>query len=396
MWGEHFAPQTITDMTSDKDIAFMQTCLDLAARAAGRTSPNPMVGAVVLSSEGELVGQGFHHRAGEAHAEVLALEEAGERARGGTLYANLEPCCHTGRTPPCVERVIASGVTRVVAGMRDPNPLVAGGGAKRVSEDGIEIQVGVLEDECRWLNRGFIKRHTQGLPWLCLKLATTLDGKIADREGTSRWITGPESKQRVHELRNAFDCVLIGFATAAKDDPLLNVRDISGGRDPLRAVVDPRLSVSPTSRLCIEGTGGDTVLFCSQEAKAASHAAFPEHVRLIDVGHEPGSHYLELKQALAWLAEQGVLTVLCEGGGRLAGRLLEQGLVDEICWFIAPKIIGDPAAVPAVATANPVVLKNCWQLEIRALERLGTDILVHGVPSSRVDAVVSPTPSSIR
>jgi diaminohydroxyphosphoribosylaminopyrimidine deaminase/5-amino-6-(5-phosphoribosylamino)uracil reductase len=222
---------------------------------------------------------------------------------------------------------------------------------------------------------------------LCLKLATTLDGKIADREGTSKWITGPEARQRVHELRNIYDCVLVGCNTAVRDDPALNVRDVPGGRDPLRAVVDARLSVSPTSRLCTEGTGGDTVLFCSREASGTRAASFPPNVKLVEIGHEPGSRLLDVEQTLRWLAEQGTLTVLCEGGGRLAGRLLERGLVDEICWFVAPKIIGDPQAVPAVATVHPVVLEKCWSLVVRSLERVGADILLEGVPSSAPIAV---------
>lgn len=367
-------------MTNNDDVKYMRMCLELAASAAGRTSPNPMVGAVVLDQNGEVVGQGYHRKAGEPHAEVLALDEAGDRAQGGTLYVNLEPCCHTGRTPPCVQEVVVSGVKRLVAGMLDPNPAVSGRGLEALRAAGIGVEVGVLEDECRWLNRGFVKRHTEGLPWLCLKLATTMDGKIADREGNSRWITGEESKRRVHELRNVFDCVLIGYTTAVKDDPELNVRDITDGRDPVRVVVDPQLSVSPESRLCKPDTGGKTMLLCSHDSLAQRQSVYPEHVKLVPVDYEPGSHHIDLRKALRWLADEDVLTVLCEGGGRLAGRLLEQRLVDEIRWFVAPKIIGDPSAVPAVATIDRVLLGDTWDVRIRSVERLGQDVLIEGIP----------------
>jgi len=357
----------------------MDTCLKLAAQAAGRTSPNPLVGAVVIGEDGLTVAEGYHQAAGQPHAEVVALEKAGEKARGGTLYVNLEPCSHWGKTPPCVDRVIASGVKSVVVGMVDPNPEVSGAGIKALREAGIEVTVGVLEQDCRWLNRGFIKTKILRIPWLCLKLATTLDGKIADRQGTSRWVSGLEARLHVHELRNTFDCVLIGAATVVIDDPELNVRGIPGGRHPLRVVVDPELVVSPSARICRPDSGGATVIFCSQRALDKRGKSYPEHVRLVAVGTLPRQpQKLDLRSVLSWLSSQGMLTVLCEGGGRLSAALLKTGLADEVEWIVSPKIIGDPQAIAAVAGEEPVLLSDAIQLHRVSVKLLGSDVLIQG------------------
>lgn len=232
------------------DEDFMTVCLGLARQAEGRTAPNPMVGAIVVSSEGIIVGRGAHRAAGQPHAEVVALEEAAEAARDGTLYVNLEPCTHHGRTAPCVPAIVASGVKRVVIGMPDPHHIVDGAGIKALREANLDVTVGVLEQECHFLNRAFIKRVVKKLPWVVLKLATTLDGRIADRNGKSRWVTGTEARQFVHELRNRLDCVLVGRGTVQADDPSLTVREVSRSRDPARAVLDTNLSISPSSRIC--------------------------------------------------------------------------------------------------------------------------------------------------
>lgn len=366
-------------MISEQDVNHMKTCLALAARAEGRTAPNPMVGALVLNSGGLVVGEGFHARAGLAHAEVMAFEEAAEACRGGTLYVNLEPCAHHGKTPPCIDSVIASGVERVVAGMVDPNPRVAGKGIAALKAAGLSVEVGVLEEQCRWLNRGFIKKMTEGLPWLCLKLATTLDGKIADRTGSSRWISGAQARQHVHRLRNSYDCVLVGGATAVCDDPELNVRDIADSRDPIRAVIDPDLKVSPGSRLCQQDTGGRTVIFCLDEAKTRRGKDFPSHVQVVPIENDSAREgHLNLASALRWLASDGALTVLCEGGGRLSAGLLTSGLVDEIQWIVSAKILGDAEAVPAVAPMGAVLLDQSKKLQKVTFQPLGQDVLVCG------------------
>ncbi len=367
-------------MVDDRDIEQMRACIQLASRALGRTSPNPVVGAVVLTADGKVAGVGYHERAGAAHAEVVALDVAGEKARGGTLYVSLEPCSHFGKTPPCTERVIASGVRRVVAAMVDPNPLVAGKGLAALEAAGIAVEVGVLEADCRWLNRGFVKKMTSGLPWLCLKLATTLDGKIADRTGSSRWISGPEARRHVHQLRNTLDCVLIGGATAQKDDPELNVRELDSARNPARAVICPELSISPSARICQVDSGVQTYIFCTAESLARRGHEFPKHVQLVAVEPDRQSAgRLDLRRVLVCLAESGLSTILCEGGGRLAGGLLKDGLVDEVHWIVSPKILGDTEAVPAIASAGSVLLNDANQLKEVSMKQLGADVLISGL-----------------
>ncbi len=271
----------------------------------------------------------------------------------------------------------------MVAGMVDPNPLVSGKGLAALREAGIEVLVGVLEEECRWLNRGFVKRMSAGLPWLCLKLATTLDGKIADRTGTSRWISGAEARLHVHHLRDTMDCVLVGGATALSDDPELSVREVEGGRHPLRAVFDPDLSLPPSARLCLEGSGGPTVIFCSSDALKRSGSNYPEHVRLVSIERDRSSvGYLDLKEGLSWLAGEGNSTVLCEGGGRLSAGLLSAGLVDEVQWIVSPKILGDAEAIPAVSHLGEVLLSNARKLEKTTYTKLGEDLLVRGILSN--------------
>ncbi|MBA3992923.1 MAG: bifunctional diaminohydroxyphosphoribosylaminopyrimidine deaminase/5-amino-6-(5-phosphoribosylamino)uracil reductase RibD [Cyanobacteria bacterium DS2.3.42] len=357
----------------DSNERFMRECLELAARAQGRTSPNPMVGSVVLDKTGNVVGRGYHHKRGEAHAEVNALNEAGDKAIGGTLFVNLEPCCHHGKTPPCSEKVIASGVKKVVAGMVDPNPVVGGGGLKALKEAGIEVVSGVLESECAYLNRGFVKRIKTGLPWVCLKLATTLDAKIADRHGGSRWITGAEARHYVHELRNAFDAVLIGTNTALIDNPTLNVRDIENSRDPVKVLVDKDLRVSFESKLFKYQSDARTLVITKQEnadrtladlplteligvpytvmkpaAKSSQVAAGVPFRRADDKQQNRDMEKLDLEEGLRQLVKRGINTVLFEGGGTLAGNMIDENLVDEMIWIVAPKLLQDPLAVPAL------------------------------------------------
>lgn len=362
-------------MSDALDERMMRRCLELAGKAAGRTSPNPMVAAVLIDSQGSLISEGYHSKAGEPHAEVLALNAAGNRARGATLYVNLEPCSHHGRTPPCADRVIESGVARVVAGMKDPNPLVFGEGIAKIRAAGIEVELAVLEEECLDFNRAFVKRIKTGLPWLTLKMAASLDGRIADRHGESRWISGPEARAYVHNLRNVYDSVLVGGSTAVKDDPQLNVRGVEGGRNPHRIVIDPSLRILPSARLCKheEGDLSWTAIFCDEE-KLEQAPSFPARVKLVPYSRGAGG----LRNALRFIAEQGVLSVLCEGGGRLAAALLNDGLVDEIHWIAAPKLFCDALSVPALAGEIEVSVADCFELDKVKYEQLGRDVLITG------------------
>jgi diaminohydroxyphosphoribosylaminopyrimidine deaminase/5-amino-6-(5-phosphoribosylamino)uracil reductase len=370
---------------------FMQECLKLEALAQGRTSPNPMVGAIVLDETGKVVGRGCHQKHGEPHAEVHALNEAGAKARDGTLYVNLEPCCHHGKTPPCSDKVITSGIKKVVCGMVDPNPAVAGGGIKALKDAGIEVISGVLETQCKTLNRGFIKRINTGLPWVCLKLATTLDAKIADRHGGSRWITGAEARQYVHQLRNEFDAVLVGTNTALIDNPTLNVREIENSRDPVKVLVDKDLTVSFEAKIYTHRTEARTLVI-TREDRADRQLADLPLVELIGVPFEISkptekdsqsrkndkeqngeSVILDLEEGLRQIVKRGINTVLCEGGGRLAGYLIDQELVDEIIWIVAPKLLQDPLAVPALG-GRARTLDDAVTLHKVSIKNLGQDI----------------------
>jgi len=367
---------------------WMRRCIDLALKGSGRTSPNPVVGAVVLDADGKLVGEGFHARAGEDHAEVIALNEAGERAAGGTLYVSLEPCSHEGKTPPCVNRVIASGVKHVVAASIDPNPLVAGKGFEAIKKAGIEVTSDIYREESLWTNRGFLSRIKRSRPWICLKLASTLDGKIADRNGKSRWITGEEARHYVHHLRNTFDCVMIGSSTARMDNPQLNVRDLEKGRNPLRVVIEGNTALPNDLRMFNTDNENGTIIFRREH--------FPEHLNnhLDDLVNDPASNYPNgvrvvpindkdgypsLATALEFLFEMGLNTILCEGGAKLAASLLNENLVDEVNWFFAPKILADSEATQVVAGSFPRTLDEALSLKRMTVEQYGDDILVRGV-----------------
>lgn len=383
-------------VTNQTDEELMRECLKLAQQAEGRTAPNPMVGSVVLDQSGKIVGRGYHQRRGEAHAEVNALNDAGEKARGGTIYVNLEPCCHHGKTPPCTDKVIASGVKKVVAGMIDPNPVVGGGGVKALQDAGIEVVSGVLEKECLRLNRGFIKRIKTGLPWVCLKLATTLDAKIADRHGGSRWITGAEARHFVHQMRNSFDAVLVGTNTALIDNPSLNVRDIESSRDPVKVLVDKDLKVSFDAKLYTHKTEAKTLVITRDDLADRKLADLPL-VELIGVPYvvskpQPSNSliaagvplrreddkqqdivHLDLQEGLRQLVKRGINTVLCEGGGNLAGNMIDAGLIDEIVWIVAPKLLHDPLAVPALG-GKARRLEDAVELHEVSVKHLGEDV----------------------
>ncbi len=356
------------------DEKYIGFCIELARNAEGRTAPNPMVGSLVVADDGTILGEGFHAQAGLAHAEVEALNQAGDNAIGATLYVSLEPCCHHGKTPPCTERVIASGVRRVVIGLQDPNPKVSGGGISALKEAGINVVSGVMESECRYLNRAFLKWITTGLPWVCLKMAATLDGKIADRQGKSKWITGPQARLYVHELRDTVDCIMVGGATASQDDAQLTVRNVAQGRDPVRVVIDTQLKLPTDSKLATN-SDGKTWVFSKEEQIEAKHGQYGPQVRLIPTPASALGEGLDLVWILRYLGQENILSLICEGGGRLASSLLPQ--TDEIFWFIAPKIMNDSEAVPVLASCGFSSVHLPSPFHTRSVKQLGEDTLIH-------------------
>lgn len=363
---------------SKNDIALMKQCLQLAAKAEGGTSPNPMVGSIVLDKKGNEVGRGFHKGAGLPHAEVESLTVAGNKAEGGTLYVNLEPCSHFGRTPPCSDLIIKSGITKVYAATTDTNPKVDGEGFSKLKKHGIEVSIGLLEEEARWLNRSFFKSQKTGLPWLTLKLASTLDGRIADRYGNSKWITGEESRHFVQELRHKNDCVLIGAHTARKDNPRLNVRELKNANQPVRAIIDPHLSLEKGSHLLDCPSSGKTIFYCLKSAasKQAKKSSQYNSVTLVPIEEELDNR-LNLESILKDLNKRGINSVLCEGGSNLSSQLLKQGLIDEIYWFVAPKLLPDSKSLASTGGEEPLKMEDVLQFNLIESFTLNEDTLIH-------------------
>jgi diaminohydroxyphosphoribosylaminopyrimidine deaminase/5-amino-6-(5-phosphoribosylamino)uracil reductase len=349
------------------DHGMMARALQLAERGLWTTTPNPRVGCV-LARAGEIVGEGWHERAGEPHAEVNALRAAGERARGATAYVTLEPCSHHGRTPPCAEALVAAGIGRVVAAMVDPNPLVSGNGLAALQAAGIATASGLLEAEARELNIGFVARMTRGRPWVRLKAAASLDGKTALNDGASQWITGPAARRDGHAWRARACAVLTGIGTVRDDDPQLNVRDVDTPRQPLRVVVDSRLETPPTARIL---RGGPVLVAAAVDDAIRAKSLRAAGAEVLVLPNAAGK--VELPDLLAELARRGINEIHVEAGYKLNGSLLREGLVDELLLYLAPCLIGHDAAglfnLPALTA-----LSDRHRLAISDLRRVGDDI----------------------
>jgi len=353
----------------------MQRALRLAER--GRTSPNPMVGAVLVR-DGAIVGEGYHPRAGEPHAEVFALAAAGEAARGATLYVTLEPCCHYGRTPPCTKALIEAGVARVVAAMSDPNPLVQGKGFAELRAVGIEVSIGLLEDRARRLNEAYIKYITTGLPFFRLKMAMTLDGKIATRTGESRWITGEAARRYSHRLRSKADAVMVGVETALRDDPELTAR-IPAASQPARIIVDSFARTPPNAR--IFDAPGKVILATTKQAPAARLRTLEQRgARILSL--ESADQRVDLPTLARELASFGLINVLVEGGGELAAGLLAAGLLDAVTFFVAPKMFGGREAPTPIEGTGISDIDDATNLRDIRIRRFGEDICIEGYVES--------------
>lgn len=372
-----YSPQLYQNM----DEAYMAYCLELAELGAGLVSPNPMVGAVVLDAQGRKVGEGYHQRLGEAHAEVIALEQAGPRAKGGTLYVNLEPCNHYGRTPPCTNRIIESGIQRVVCGTLDPNPMVAGAGRDMLQNSRISVRYGFLEKECKALNETFFHHITSNMPFVTVKLALSLDGKIANRHGESRWLTGSFARQAVHYLRHRYDAVLTTAETVMADDPRLSVRDIPNIRkQPAKVVLDRRFRLNVDRYQLFQNADAPIWIVTSRREHNSAHAqkARAKGCKVLEVD-EIGNR-LNLKFTLAQLAEHGLASIFVESGGQLATSLLTDNLVNKLYLFFAPKTLRDAMAKPAFGHAFQLDLPEQPQLEILSTRQLEHDWLLEVRP----------------
>ncbi|MFU2170659.1 bifunctional diaminohydroxyphosphoribosylaminopyrimidine deaminase/5-amino-6-(5-phosphoribosylamino)uracil reductase RibD [Klebsiella grimontii] len=362
-----------------QDELYMARALKLAARGRFTTHPNPNVGCVIVK-DGEIVGEGFHYRAGEPHAEVHALRMAGEKAQGATAYVTLEPCSHHGRTPPCCEALIAAGVSRVVAAMQDPNPQVAGRGLYRLQQEGVDISHGLMMNEAEALNKGFLKRMRTGFPWIQLKMGASLDGRTAMASGESQWITSPQARRDVQRLRAQSHAILTSSATVLADDPALTVRwdELNADtqalypqenlRQPLRIVIDSQNRVTPQHRIVEQA--GETLFARTRE----DERQWPENVRTLLVPEHNGR--LDLVVLMMLLGKQQINSIWVEAGSTLAGALLEAGLVDELIVYIAPKLLGSDARGLCVLPGLEK-LEQAPHFKFNEIRHVGPDICLH-------------------
>ena len=361
------------DSHSAQDMEWMRLALQLAAQGSATTHPNPRVGCVIVN-DGEVVGQGYHLSAGELHAEREALREAGDRARGATVYVNLEPCCHQGRTPPCTDGLIDAGISKVVSAMRDPNPMVQGGGYELLTEAGIEIRHGLLEEEARWLNRGFISRMVRRRPWIMLKSAATLDGRTAAFDGESKWITGTDARAEVQSLRSNSSAVITGIGTVLADDPQMNVRAEGVMRQPLRVVLDSQLRMPLDAKII--GVDQRLVVFTLSDDLARIAELTELGVEVIQQTAE--QERLDLAKVMAELADWQCNEVFVEAGQTLSGAFLESGLVDELVLFYAGSLLGDQGK-SMFQFGAPLPFAERVEYQVTDVAKVGNDIRVQAV-----------------
>jgi len=362
-------------------IDFMKQALDLAARGMGHTSPNPMVGAVVVRG-GKIVGRGYHHAAGEPHAEVNAIDDAGALAENATIYVTLEPCNHFGRTPPCTQKILEAGIKTVIVAMEDPNPEVRGGGMKYLQENGVKVVGGVCEAEARQLNEVFITYVNTQKPFVIVKCAATLDGQIATRTGDSKWVTGESARMHVHDVRHAVDAIMVGIGTVKQDDPSLTTRlEDRRGRDPKRIILDTRLSISPDARLFHQSSDAATIIVTGdipEEAGYKKRLAAVEKTGASVVPVPLKNKEIDLAALMVKLGGMGITSLLIEGGAQVIASSFAAGIVDKAMFFYAPKLLGGSDGVPICSGKGAGLMKDCIMLQDVRMERFGEDFLIEG------------------
>lgn len=354
----------------------MNQCIELARLGEGRVSPNPLVGAIVVDKNGQIKGKGFHQRYGEAHAEVNAISEAGDDAcEGGTIYVSLEPCSHYGKTPPCADLIISKKFKKVVVGMTDPNPKVAGNGIKKLIEAGITVETGILEEKCKKLNEIFIKHISEKKPFIAIKTASTIDGKIASKTGSSKWITSALAREEVQRLRNKYDAILTGSGTIIADNPSLNCRT-KNGRNPIRVIIDSKLRTSPDSKAYIND---DTRIIIATTSEAIEKNAnhYPKHVEFLDCP-VTSEDKLNLKSLAEKLYQKELYSIMIEAGGNLCGGFIKEGLVDKFYFFIAPKILGDNSGLSLVDGYNISDINESLNIKFGEIQKFPPDIMIEG------------------
>ena len=352
----------------------MELAIELAKKGEGKVNPNPMVGALIVK-DGTIIGEGYHEKYGEGHAEVNAFKSLKEDPSGATMYVTLEPCSHYGKTPPCVDKIIQSKIKRVVIGMIDPNPLVSGNGVDKLKRAGIEVKVGVLEDKCKKLNEIFIKYILTKNPFVVLKTAMSLDGKIATRTGESKWITSEKSRLEVHNLRNKLSAIMVGVNTVIKDNPELTCR-IENGNDPIRIIVDSTLKIPMDSKV-LQNKDNKTIIVTTKRANINSmQELLKKNIQVIIIEEKNGQ--VDLSALIKKLGELGIDSILLEGGSTLNYSALEENIVDKVMVYIAPKIIGGESSKTPVGGRGIDKLNDAFKLKNIAINILNEDILVEG------------------
>jgi diaminohydroxyphosphoribosylaminopyrimidine deaminase/5-amino-6-(5-phosphoribosylamino)uracil reductase len=355
----------------------MKMALGLATKGEGFTSPNPMVGAVIVK-DGKVAGKGYHKKAGAAHAEVEAIDNAGVAAKRSTLYVNLEPCNHFGRTPPCTEKILAAGIKRVVVAMNDPNPDVTGGGTDYLKNQGLEVTLGVCQDEAKKLNEAYVKYVRTKRPFVIVKCATTLDGRIATKTGDSKWVTGQESRKFVHRLRHAYDAIMVGIDTVKKDDPSLTARpDNMPGADPIRVILDTELSISEDAKVLRLDSDCDTIIITGNLVSSDKKVRIENKgVKVIEAPVKNG--LIDFDPLMDQLGALGITSLLIEGGSRVIASALAAGVVDKIAFFYAPKILGGDDGVPVCKGPGPDLMNQCIPVKDIKVKRFGDDVMIEG------------------
>ncbi len=355
----------------------MQMALDLATKGEGFTSPNPMVGAVLVK-DGRVVSGGYHEIVGGPHAEVNAIDAAGDLAAGATLFVTLEPCNHTGRTPPCTQKILEAGITRVVIAMPDPNENVAGGGSEFLKQHGIEITTGVCRQQAQKQNEAFVKYVRTGQPFVIAKCAATLDGRIATRTGDSKWVTGEAARRFVHRLRHSVDAIMVGINTVRKDDPSLTTRlDDREGKDPIRIILDTHLSIAPGARVLRQASAADTILVAGKGAVRSKKITLEKTgVRVIEASLK--NKQIDLASLMVQLGGMEISSLLIEGGSRVLASAFRAGIVDKVQFFYAPKILGGDDGVPICSGPGAELMSQSVALKDISVRRFDDDVLIEG------------------
>lgn len=370
----------IQKKSNDRDVGFMRLALREARKGSGRTSPNPAVGAVIVRN-GTVVAKGYHRKAGLPHAEVEALSRLHEHSPEDTLYVTLEPCNHVGKTPPCTHAILKSGIRRVVVGMKDPNPQVTGGGCEFLKAHGIEVTIGVLENECQRLNEDFLKFVAERRPFVIGKSAMTLDGWIATSTGHSKWITNEQSRAFVHHLRDRVDAVMVGIGTILADDPSLTTRLKRGrGRDPLRIVVDTHLRIPRNARVVTQNSSARTLIVTGEDMRETELRGF-QGEGLSTITCPIRDRKIDLKALMKRLGEMSVMSVLVEGGARIMGSMIREKLIDKFYVFKAPRLLGGDDGVPMALGPGPKRMDDSIVLKEIRIKRFGDDTLIRGYPT---------------